>query len=151
MAKNAKKPAVNHGKPITSFFARNSKQPSSQDIPRPSTERTLTKSSSAVDKNILKANISGEILERVPNTPTKDVAPLAASPLRQANMPKTPQAPVTSSNSGSLKRPRSPDSQPISEPTSSKLPEKPSPLRRRTKGANDQDIVKTNKTPNSTV
>lgn len=130
MAKNTKKPATNHGKPITSFFARTPKPPpaSSQDVPSSSSETAssaISSSKKTKTSTFLALNTDMDSPQEVPQMVTKNSIPqerrTSVSSSRKADTLSSFQAPLTpSTSSSSLKRSRIPDVQLEMEPSASR-------------------------------
>lgn len=117
MAKNAKKPPIHNGKPITAFFARSSKGPpgSSQDASRTTTQ-SLTKSPSKTDSenadNSMNLSQSSRIALKSPTKTASAVSPEAPGTPRHSEKNSTLKTPLMSPVSKvSVKRSRSPELQ----------------------------------------
>uniref|UniRef100_A0A8H8CQ82 Amidohydrolase-related domain-containing protein n=1 Tax=Psilocybe cubensis TaxID=181762 RepID=A0A8H8CQ82_PSICU len=112
MVKNTKKPAVNHGKSITSFFARTPKTASQEAA---SSSSGTTSSSSSLSKQVKTSAINSDVTMGsgvVPLSSTKSPAPEASafspSSLQQAEI----RSPSENSFVSPLKRLREPDRKP---------------------------------------
>ncbi|KAF8973202.1 hypothetical protein BDZ97DRAFT_1912770 [Flammula alnicola] len=160
MAKNAKKPIVHHGKPITAFFTRSSKAPpTSQDAPSSSAETgSLKKSSShaSITLNGFEPSENAVVTSKSPQSasksPVKSVSTITSLSGTTVHSPRSSERGTTSqilvvpsASTASRKRSRSPDvlsSKRSSTPNhSGKLPGTlKSPERRKNKFDSDSEV-----------
>ena len=119
MAKNAKKLPTNHNKPITAFFTRASKGPSSFQDARSSPAKKASSASLEVTGDISSSITVTSSLANAskPTSRTSNVATRAQS--TQGRSVDT-QAALMTPSASSLKRSRSPDIQPSKLPTPQK-------------------------------
>ncbi|KIM40065.1 hypothetical protein M413DRAFT_446218 [Hebeloma cylindrosporum] len=95
MAKNAKKPPVNHDKPITAFFTRASKAPSSHDAHSPAAKKgssanlevTGTKNSSSLENASKPTTRAQSTRARSADAQAVLMSPLSASSLKRSLSP----------------------------------------------------------------
>ena len=110
MAKNAKKLPVNHDKPITAFFTRATKAPSSHDAHSPAAKKASSPLEVTESRNSFKTASSSLENASKPTTRPSSVATRAQSTRgRSAEAQAALMSPLSAS---SLKRSRSPDMQP---------------------------------------
>jgi len=110
MAKNAKKLPINHDKPITAFFTRASKAPSSHDAHSSAAKKASSALEVPESKTSFKAVSSSLENASKPTTKPSSVATRAQS--TRARSVEAQAALISPLSASSLKRSRSPDMQP---------------------------------------